>query len=108
MTKRLVGRLLLSLLLLLSQQMAMAHNISHLLGASSAAPEVAGKLSKSLVRHQTCADCLAYAQFFSALGSAQRTVAAAEPGPLRLAVPVTPENCIVTECMFQSRAPPQA
>jgi hypothetical protein len=108
MTKRLIGRLLLSLVLLWSQQMAMAHNISHLLQASSVTPEVAGKPSKPLVKHQTCADCLAYAQFFSALGSALRTVAAAEPSKLRLTVPVTPENCIVTECMFQSRAPPQA
>jgi hypothetical protein len=108
MTKRLIGRLLLSLVLLSSQQMAVAHNISHFLGASSVTPKVAGKPSKSLVKHQTCADCLAYAQLFFALGSAPHTVATTEPGWWRPAVPVTPENCIVTVCMFQSRAPPQA
>jgi hypothetical protein len=108
MTRRLIGRLLLSLVLLSSQQMAMAHNILHLLGARSLTSEGAGNPSKSLLKHQTCADCLAYAQFFSALGSAQRTVAAVNPVTLRLAVPVTPENCIVTVCVFQSRAPPQA
>jgi hypothetical protein len=108
MTKRLMGRLLLSLVLLWSQQIAMAHSISHLLRERSVTPAAAGKPSKPLVKHQACAECLAYAQFFSALGSAQRTVAVAEPDPLRLVVPVTPENCIVTVCMFQSRAPPQA
>lgn len=108
MTRRLIGRLLLSLVLLSSQQMAMAHNILHVLGASNLTSKVAGNPSKSLLKHQTCADCLAYAQFFSALGSFQRRVAAAEPAQLLLAMPVTPENCIVTVCMFKSRAPPQA
>lgn len=100
MPRRLIGRLLLSLALLWVQQAALSHTLSHAHRARAPA--------KALVADQACADCLAYAQFFSALGSSQALQAAVRPAAPRLVLPATPERCLNTECMFQPRAPPQA
>ena len=94
---RLIGRLLLCLALLFAQQAAIAHAFTHF----------TAKKSATLVA-DSCADCLAHAQFFSALGSVQRAFAQTTPSPLDLALPATPHACIVTVCMFQPRAPPAA
>jgi hypothetical protein len=96
--RRLIGRLLLSLALLWAQQAALSHTLSHGLHARAA--------SKSLAADQVCGDCLAYAQFFSALGTSQRLPTAARPAILRLVLPATPDRCLTTECMFEPRAPP--
>ena len=94
---RLIGRLLLCLALLFAQQAAIAHAFTH----------IVVKQSATLVT-DSCADCLAHAQFFSALGSAQRAFAQTKPSPQDLALPATPHACIVTVSMFQPRAPPAA
>ena len=94
---RLIGRLLLCLALLFAQQAAISHTFSH------ARVKQAGTLVTD-----SCADCLAHAQFFSALGSAQRVFAEARPSPRELIMPATPHACIVTVSMFQPRAPPTA
>ena len=106
--RRLIGRLLLAFALLWSQQAARSHTLSHLLQSGPATTDAAGKPAKSLLKDQSCAECLAHAQFFSALGSAQRSLVATKPALLRLVVLATPNDCILTVCMFQSRAPPQA
>jgi hypothetical protein len=98
--RRLIGRLLLSLALLWAQQAALSHTLAHALHAQ--AP------SKSLAADRACGDCLAYAQFFSALGTSHTLQAAVRPTALRLVLPATPERCVYTECMFEPRAPPQA
>jgi hypothetical protein len=97
--RRLIGRLLLSLALLWAQQAALSHTLSHAHHARTA--------SKSLAAEQACSDCLAYAQFFSALGTPQRLQTAAHPAVLRLELPATPDCCLSTESMFEPRAPPQ-
>jgi hypothetical protein len=108
MNGRLLGRLLLSLTLLWSQQAAFSHTLSHLVQASSTAGGAPGKSSTSRLKDLSCADCFTHAQFFSALGSAHRSLETDKPAPLRAVVPATPENCIMTVCMFQSRAPPSS
>jgi hypothetical protein len=106
--RRLIRRLLLVFALLWSQQAALSHTVSHLLQESRATTDAAGKPAKSLFKDESCSKCLAHAQFFSTLGSAQRPLVATKPAPLRLFAPATPDDCIITVCMFQSRAPPQA
>lgn len=108
MNRRLIGRLLLAFALLWSQQAALSHTLSHLLKASRATSDAAGKPAKPLLKDPSCAQCLAHAQFFSALGNTQRSLVAVKPVSLRLVVPTTPDDCMMTVCMFQSRAPPQA
>lgn len=108
MSRRLIGRLLLSFALLWSQQAALAHTLSHLLQADRAASSTSGRPAKSLVTERSCADCLGHAQFFSALGSAQRSMAVDKSVPLILVVPATQDDCGMTMCVFQARAPPPA
>lgn len=103
--RRFIGRLLLSLALLWAQQAALSHTLSHALHAASGAGRAT---SKSLAADQLCGDCLSYAQFFSALGNKQRPPATARPAALRLVIPLTPESCRFTTCVFQPRAPPLA
>jgi hypothetical protein len=110
MSGNLIGRLLLAFALLWSQQAALSHSLSHLVKvqANRAVINAGGKPVKSHLKDQSCAECLSHAQYFAALGSANRSAAAVIPVSLRLVLSVTPDACIVTECMFQSRAPPPA
>lgn len=103
--RRFIGRLLLSLALLWAQQAALTHTLSHVAHADAGAGPAP---SKSLFAGQVCGDCLAYAQFFSAVGNPQRPQTTARPAALRLPMPATAESCRYTEWMFQPRAPPQA
>lgn len=103
-------RLLLSLLLLVSQQIGMTHGYTHLrpAGDSSVQPgQDNGKGNKRLA-DLSCDDCLSIAQIAVAIGSPILT-AAASPftfGPV--ATPATLASCLRTTCVFQPRAPPQA
>ena len=92
-----MSRLLLCLALLFAQQTAISHTYSHAPVKQAGMPVA-----------DSCADCLAHAQFFSALGSTQSSFATATPSPRDVSLPATPHQCIVTVCMFQPRAPPQA
>lgn len=111
-------RLLLSLLLLVSQQIGMTHGYTHLGAAGDGRAQIgaragdttasdAGKGGKRLA-DLSCDDCLSIAQIAVAIGSPILT-AAASPftfGPV--ATPATLASCLRTTCVFQSRAPPQA
>ena len=105
---RLISRLLLAFALLWSQQAVLSHTVSHLVQANRAKADAPGKPVKSLLTDQSCAECLAHAQFFSALGSAPRSLATSKPVMRPIVVLATPDDCIVTVCVFQPRAPPQA
>ncbi len=99
-TRHILLRVLLALLLLVSQQMAMAHVVSHL---SSSHSESSGK---QVAGDQYCGDCLAAAQ----LGSATTNTAIpipADAGPA-VAPPLHVAHLFLagTACPFQSRAPP--
>lgn len=107
MNGRLICRLVLAFALLWSQQAALSHAISHAQTASRA-PATAFKPGKPLLKDRACLDCLAHAQLFSALAGAERALGAVKPALLPLDVPGTADACLLTVCMFQSRAPPAA
>lgn len=69
MNRRVLFRVLLSLVLLVSQQMAIAHAISHWSAATSGEQASAGEsaLSRAVAADKSCAQCLAFAQVGSAL-----------------------------------------
>jgi hypothetical protein len=111
MTRRALNRILLSLLLLIAQQMAIAHTMAHWgsrLVVTSAAQKASddGGLSKSVAQDQGCDQCLAFAQIASAVGQEPRSFVA--PSESALAVIGAPVPCarIHAPCGFRSRAPP--
>lgn len=110
MSRRSVTNVLLSLLLLLSQQMAMSHMVAHWSGR--ALPAVAahqpgeGALSKSIAQDQWCDQCLAFAQIAGAVGSDHRTFAPFNPGADALPAAAGHAAAARTVVAFRSRAPP--
>ena len=111
MPRRSVIRLLLSLLLLMSQQMALSHAVTHWSGRM--APVVAqqhaggdGSLSKTLAQDQWCDQCLAFAQIAGSVGSDTRAFAPFNPGADAIALTTERVFCPRTACVFRSRAPP--
>jgi hypothetical protein len=99
-TRHILVRVLLALALLVSQQMAMAHVVSHLSGSHT------DSSGKQIAADQFCGDCLAAAQLGS---SAVNSVApkAFDGGPAQAhALHVAHEFLAGTACVFQSRAPP--
>lgn len=111
MTRQAFIRVLLSLLLLVSQQMASSHVMSHLAGAldRAAVAQSAGadeSLASAVAQHQTCSQCLAFAQLagplltkVGAFAVPDHATAGAVPGELRA-------GAARTILAFQSRAPP--
>ncbi|SHH19608.1 hypothetical protein [Massilia sp. CF038] len=98
--RRVIRRLLLAFVLLWSQHAAFAHAVTHFSPVQRTA-------TKALLQDLGCADCLAHAQFSSALASPSRELAATNPVPLAVLTPATQTRCLSTVCVFQSRAPPQ-
>jgi hypothetical protein len=110
MTRRNMIRVLLSLLLLVSQQMAFSHVITHWSGqrGDSAGHVVRGdgSVSDAFAKDQVCSQCLAFAQIAGAVGNTPRSFA-----PLAVAsdaIACTPERSIDARFVpaFRSRAPP--
>jgi hypothetical protein len=110
MTRRSVIRLLLSLLLLMSQQMALSHAVTHWSGrmAPAAAQQRAadGSLSGSVAQDQWCDQCLAFAQIAGTVGSAARGFAPPDAASNAVAASAGHARCARTVCVFLSRAPP--
>jgi hypothetical protein len=108
---------LLSLLLLLTQQLSLLHGVTHTTGtaqppvralvAQADGDSAAGKLPKPAL-HDWCAQCAFSAQLAFALPAAMRLFAPLELVFALVQVPRVPAICLVTRCVFQSRAPPQA
>lgn len=127
MTRQAFTRILLSLLLLMSQQMAATHAMSHWstrlggaqggtvqalsLASSLASPhksEAESDLSRAFALDQTCDQCLAFAHMVGPLGHTPRTFAPPDlVGNAVLAAAGQPA-CARTLCAFRSRAPPLA
>ncbi len=117
--RRSLVHVLLSLLLLLSQQLGATHVYSHwgdatvqavLSQADDGRAQDRGDdgAGSTTLAHRSCAHCLSIAQIAVAVGSPILTVAA-RPftfGPI--SVPATVSACLRTTCVFQSRAPPLA
>jgi hypothetical protein len=114
MIRRSTIRVLLSLLLLMSQQMAIAHAVSHWSGrsapASAAQQAQSGErsLSEAFALDQSCSQCLAFAQIGGVVGSEPLRFVPAEPGSS--AVCAVPDHAAGarTVCAYRSRAPPVA
>ena len=113
MMRRRIVHVLLSLLLLVSQQMAFAHAMSHWTGKLGATRPVAQlvqlddkDLSSSVAQDRSCFQCLAFAQMASAIGSTPRQFAPLDLQAERVIALVTTELAPRTVCVFHSRAPP--
>ncbi|MRV76167.1 hypothetical protein GJ700_31110 [Duganella sp. FT92W] len=112
--KRHIAYALLSLLLVLSQQLGITHAISHLSDVSQSRQQVverdaAGQnfgASKNLALDQNCDQCLAFAQIAHALDTPSYTFPVVEHAAPLVLVTDTPVACQRTVCVFQSRAPP--
>jgi len=114
--QRYLTHVLLSLLLLLSQQVGLLHGISHAaaLDRSPVAYEVAdggaagGAQQPKVALFDLCSQCAASAQVAFALPSVVRLFLPVELAFSLLPAPRTPALCLLTHCVFLSRAPPSA
>jgi hypothetical protein len=105
---------MLSLLLLMSQQMAMSHAVTHWAGSrhapaqvqKTAGPQQDSGISSAFAQDQTCEQCLAFAQIAGTIGSPSRSFAADSGATCARHVSATQAGCARTTCVFQSRAPP--
>lgn len=105
---------MLSLLLLVSQQMAFAHAMSHWTGKiGSTRPNAVlvqldtdNDLSRAVAQDRSCSECLAFAQIAGAIGSTPRQFAPLDLQTERVLALATTEAAPRTFCVFHSRAPP--
>jgi hypothetical protein len=113
--QRSVVHVLLSLLLLLSQQVSMLHGYSHTndvqqrpATATIAQPgDTGGKPAKAALL-DLCSQCAASAQVAFALPTVVRLFVPVELAFNLRPAPRTPSLCLLTRCVFRSRAPPPA
>jgi hypothetical protein len=114
MMRRRLVHVLLSLLLLVSQQMAFAHAMSHWTGKIGATHPNAvlvrldtdNDLSSAVAQDRSCSECLAFAQMASAIGSTPRQFAPLDLQTEGILALATTEAAPRTVCVFRSRAPP--
>ena len=108
-------RVLLSLLLLVSQQMASTHVISHFAGsaervvASVAVSKAASsdeELSVAVTQHKNCSQCLAFAQLAGAISGKQAQCAVSAPATCNAPAAAIGGPVTATILAFRSRAPP--
>jgi hypothetical protein len=108
---------LLSLLLLVTQQLSLGHGYTHWAEVEDALVQQAatgtadddndGKPPKPGL-HDLCGQCAASAQIAFALPATPRRFVPAGLAYAAPVVPAIPGICLLTACPFQSRAPPQA
>ena len=115
MTRQAFFRVLMSLLLLFSQQMATSHVISHWSGsletpalARLAQPSSDADQSNPLAKDQSCNKCLVFAQFAAPLGANALSYALPELASLPVDGAAVAAAHARTILAFQSRAPPHA
>jgi hypothetical protein len=113
MNRQVFFRVVLSLLLLLSQQMASAHALSHLAGKIGDVQQLHiaaddGEASSAAALDQGCNQCLGFAQLAGPLASTYRAFVAGDAAAVMVAARAVQAICARTVCVFQSRAPPQA
>lgn len=106
-------RVMLSLLLLVSQQMATAHALSHWRASLDSSGQVQIQeqdedLSSSFAQDQTCKQCLAFAQLAVPIGCSHRAFAAPDLVSMAVASEEAHSAIARTRICFRSRAPPQA
>ena len=111
MKRQVLLRVLLSFVLLFSQQMATAHALEHLTAAFDAAAVVqeddASELAKAVAQHQNCHQCLAFAQLAGPLPGSACSFAPIEL-VLHGALTAAPERiCGRSWLTLQPRGPPR-
>jgi len=109
MTYRFLVRVLLSLMLLLSQQMAIAHAVSHWTGTLAPAAERQtgdSELSSAFAHDRSCAQCLAFAQLGFAVGHAPRQFVPPEEVSEQGQGSASNTVCTRVPRLFDSRGPP--
>lgn len=114
MMRRSILHVLLSLLLLVSQQMAFAHAMSHWTGKIAPAHAAVASiglgaerdLSSSVAQDGSCSQCLAFAQMASAIGSTPRQFVPLDFQAERAGAFAGATAAPRTVCAFHSRAPP--
>ncbi|MFK3736584.1 DUF2946 family protein [Massilia sp. TN1-12] len=114
---RSLTHVLLSLLLLITQQLSLAHGYTHWsevserIGLAQAQAQAGvpdgGKPSKPGL-HDLCGQCQASAQIAYALPNTLRQFVPAELAYAVPSLPDTPGICLLAACPFQQRGPPQA
>ncbi len=113
MTRQVFLRVLMSLVLLFSQQIATSHVMTHLSGpgAPAALPQPAAEgddNTRAIAKDQSCNKCLVFAQFAAPLGSGALSYAPPEPASTPVDGAAIAAAHARTILAFQSRAPPQA
>ena len=112
MNRQSIIRVLLSLVLLMSQQMAFTHAMAHWANVSNETAGLqsdrGGKTPQGAAHDKLCAQCLDFAQLASPVGTASRVFFVSESGFLYSAPAATSADRSCTVRFFQSRAPPQA
>ncbi len=105
---------LLSLLLLVSQQLSLAHGYTHwnevgerIAQARQAGAPDDGKPAKPAL-HDLCGQCQASAQIAFALPNTLRRFVPIELAYAVPSLPATPGICLLAACPFQPRGPPRA
>jgi hypothetical protein len=101
---------LLSLLLLVSQQLSLGHAYSHWTDVRESIAQQADDDSRPSkpVLHEQCGQCAASAQVAFALPSALRQFIPAEFAYAVPSLAPTPGICLLAACPFQPRGPPLA
>jgi hypothetical protein len=103
---------LLSLLLVLSQQLGIMHAVSHISAYREGTEQLQDRDDASATRgaalDHNCSQCLAFAQLANALDTPSFTFPTMEHKAPVVAIAEVPLACQRTVCVFNSRAPPQA
>ncbi len=112
MTRQVFFRVVMSLLLLFSQQMATTHVLTHVTGSveTAALSQSASDSEKSrtAAQDQSCNKCLVFAQFGAPLGTSELSYALPASASLPVDGAAVAAAHARTILAFQSRAPPQA
>ncbi len=114
MSSRVIVQLLLSLLLLVSQQLAASHVYQHVYthvpgsGPGQLSQDDGGKGSRSVAADHLCGLCVSGEQLAHALGVPSYSLHAVRPEYLPPIAAHAHAACGRTACAYQSRAPPLA
>lgn len=118
LNRRSIAYALLSLLLVLSQQMGISHALSHwpdrgqaertlqLEQAGAQGQSQEQRRAKSLSLEQSCAQCLAFAQIGSALDSPFQSFPSTHAATSAVSAIAEQAACRRRPCVYLSRAPP--
>ena len=112
MQRRSIVHVFLALLLLLTQQIGVAHVYTHWSSidrpTAQLTDEEHAEHRKRVAADKLCAECVTAAQIAAAITSSPLTLELSTISAGPIAMPATLSACERTTCFFQSRAPPLA